>query len=643
MKKKRRMLSLRTKLLISVVGVVLLFLSFSTYFSIAQTGEIIKEQTDTYGTSMSRTLANFCIEDLLSWNYPALQLSIDYIGDQDKQILGIEIYHEGLVVADYLTDNDTEVGEKYKTPVIINTSLDNRELGAVVVYLSEEKYQDFLRKEIRLLLILSLVLLIGDTILSYLTVKLLILNPLKNITEGARIIGSGDFEHHINIQNQDEIGDLAQTINAMTVNLKASQNKIKGQTSNLKETKKALMNILEDTEIAKQKVEEEQNKTFAIISNLVDPVLVINNDLRLILVNPSAKKIFNIHDKDIGKKIMDCTDRSCTPRRLCLCDFHNILKVPYYSKVLKSNEKGYPTIEEIFVGSDNSKAEDLDTSKQKVYKVFTSPVIDERNILHGHMKIFYDLTKEKTVDRLKSEFISIAAHQLRTPSSGVKWALRMILDGELGDISKESKEYLKKAYSANNKMITLINDLLNVSRMESGKFIYELKKIDLSTLLKESIEDSKITAQERNIELKLKITCPESSIMIDEKKIKLSIHNLLTNAIKYSKDGGEVEINLTIDKDDKDYTHISVKDSGIGINEKDKKRLFSKFFRCENAIRLQTEGSGLGLFIVKNVIIAHKGQIWLESKINEGSTFHIKLPINLDEVNQKNLVNNKTK
>ena len=245
-KQKKRVLSLRVKLLTSVIGVVLLFLSFSTYFSIKQTGVIIKEQNSSFGNSMSRALADFCIEDLLSWNYPALQLSIDYIGEQDAQILGIKIFHKDSVVAEYVSRDYSlqelkELEEKYEALVVVVAHDEKRDLGKVQVFLSKEKYNDFLYKEIKLLLILGFVLLIGDTILSYLTVKMLILNPLRIIMKGTKIIGEGDFDHHIDINNNDEIGDLADEVNNMTRNLKNIKGKLTAQTKNLKDITNLLL------------------------------------------------------------------------------------------------------------------------------------------------------------------------------------------------------------------------------------------------------------------------------------------------------------------------------------------------------------------------------------------------------------------
>lgn len=638
MEKIRRFLSLRIKLLITVVGVVLLFLSISTYFSIKQTGQIIKDQIESYGNSMSKALADFCIEDLLSWNYPALQLYVDYIGEQDSQIKGIKIYHHDSIIAEYCSGEDNDEDSAFcapdlpgvfSAPVEIRLENETKRLGKVEVYLSKEKYQEFLNKQIRLLLILSFAMLIGDSVLSYWTVKLLMLNPLRDIYAGTKIIGDGNFNHKIELKNKDEIGDLANAINSMSEKLRFSHEKMTKQTSHLKEVQLKLMQTLNETRDAKEKIEEEQNKTFAMISNLVDPVIVIDNEQKIILVNPSAKRILGIREDEIGKKIKSlCDGRECIPKRLCLCDFRGLIKVEYKSKVIKLNNQKYPIIEELTIGDLSSKKK-LDAEINKVFKVLTSEVKDEKGNSFGHMKIFYDLTKEKIVDEMKSEFISIAAHQLRTPSSGVNWALKMILDGEMGKIPEEARQYLEKAAEANQQMVDLVKDLLNVSYIETGKFVYNFEKTNLATFIETIVEKSRIFASQSNITLIFsKPTTSIPEISLDQEKISLAIQNIINNAIKYSKEKGVVEISISYSSNNKaDGINILIKDQGIGISKKDQSNLFSKFYRGDNAKKLQTEGSGLGLFITKKVIEAHGGKILCQSEDDKGTVFTIKIPV----------------
>jgi signal transduction histidine kinase len=243
----------------------------------------------------------------------------------------------------------------------------------------------------------------------------------------------------------------------------------------------------------------------------------------------------------------------------------------------------------------------------------------------GTLVTLHDITREKLVERLKTEFVSLSAHQLRTPLSAIKWTLKMILDGDMGEINEEQKDLLRKTYNSNERMISLINDLLNVTRIEEGRYIYKKKLVDLSSLVKEIVKNYKEESKRRGLSFKFKAPkgkIPE--IKMDPDKIKLVITNLIDNAIRYTSEKGKVIVSLEKKKNNLEF---SVEDSGIGIPEDQQERLFSKFFRASNAVRTETEGSGLGLFICKNIIDAHNGEVWFESEQGKGSKFYFSLPI----------------
>lgn len=231
----------------------------------------------------------------------------------------------------------------------------------------------------------------------------------------------------------------------------------------------------------------------------------------------------------------------------------------------------------------------------------------------------------RELDRLKSDFISVAAHQLRTPLSGVKWVLKLLIDGDLGTINEDQKGMLKRGYETNEKMIQLVNDLLNVSRIENGKFGYSFEKNDFVKLIRTLVENAELASRERNINVGLDSRVGDSlEFMFDSEKLLIALQNLVDNAVKYTLPGGKVVI--TVERQG-DYVQVKVKDSGVGIPKEDLPKLFSKFFRAANVIHLQTDGSGLGLFIVKSIIIRHGGQIWVDSAEGEGTTFTVVVPM----------------
>lgn len=232
--------------------------------------------------------------------------------------------------------------------------------------------------------------------------------------------------------------------------------------------------------------------------------------------------------------------------------------------------------------------------------------------------------REQLVAQLKTEFISIAAHQLRTPLSSVKWILKMLLDGDFGLLSVRQREFVDKGYAANDRMIHLVNDLLDVSRIEEGRFGFDFSENDLVKFLKESVESFNEDAKRRSVKLSLNINEAVIKIIFDPQRLKMAVSNLLDNSIRYTQPGGTVDVST---KEEGDFVVVSVKDAGMGIPDTQKGRIFTKFFRGDNVIKMQTEGSGLGLYLVKNIIEKHGGKIWFDSTENKGTTFYFALPV----------------
>ncbi len=264
MKPIKKTFSLKVKLLGAVGLEVLFFLAIALALQIHQTGDIIKEQLQVYGNSMTIALADFSIENLLSHNYPALQLSVDYIGLQDPQILGIEVYHNQRRVATYVSDlvkDDKRedpatceiCGNVFVAPVVFDP-LDQpeRKLGEVKMYLSDEVYEDFLAVQIRLIWILGIFMLVGDIIASFWIIKVLILSPLRKVSKGAEIMGKGDLSYRINVSNKDEIGTLARTLNKLAGDLQGNYDRMRQQTEKLKESEAELQESKRSLEIKVQ-------------------------------------------------------------------------------------------------------------------------------------------------------------------------------------------------------------------------------------------------------------------------------------------------------------------------------------------------------------------------------------------------------
>lgn len=246
------------------------------------------------------------------------------------------------------------------------------------------------------------------------------------------------------------------------------------------------------------------------------------------------------------------------------------------------------------------------------------------NEMSQQLKIMIE--REKKISQMKSEFITLAAHQLRTPLSTIKWTMKTLMDGDLGELNGEQKKVLENSYQANENIIRLTKDLLDVVRIEEGMFNYNFEYADPLEAVEKTIEEQKIIAGKKNIGINFeKPAKPLPKIKIDAQKIRLAFGNILTNAVNYTLGGGSVDI--SIGRLNTDYIEIKVKDTGIGIPKDQMSRLFVKFSRGENAMRLQTEGSGLGLFIARNIIKSHGGEIRIESEEGKGTAVYLTLPL----------------
>lgn len=237
--------------------------------------------------------------------------------------------------------------------------------------------------------------------------------------------------------------------------------------------------------------------------------------------------------------------------------------------------------------------------------------------------------KLRRMAKIKSEFITMTVHQLRTPLAKVKWILYSAANGDLGSLNKEQKDALESAYNANQNMVNLLNDLLEMSKSEDVDLGYKFAKSSIGTVVEGTVKSFALAARQKKINLVLnKATDSIPEITMDSHKIGLAVGNLIDNAIKYTPEGGSVEVSL---ENLGDRVKVSVKDSGIGIPKEEQGKIFTEFFRAKNAASVKEDGTGLGLYIVKNIVKIHGGNIGFESEEGKGSVFHFTVPFRREE------------
>lgn len=365
------------------------------------------------------------------------------------------------------------------------------------------------------------------------------------------------------------------------------------------DVRSALLNVLSD-------LREANAKNEAILSSIADGVIVVDKNGLITLMNHSAEKLLGWKIKEaLGKKWFEVLKREDEQGNPVPSEKGAIGNAITGGTILPSLSNSY-----YYVRKDKIKFPVART---------VSPIIIKGKIV-GAVNVFRDVTYEKEIDKMKDEFMDIAAHDLRTPAAAIRGFISRVLDGDAGKISEKARDLLTEAYKGNIRMINLVDDFLIVSRFERGKIVIKLKTGDLSKTIDVSVNEFIGFAKEKGLSLNYKkLKLPP--VLFDEDKIMRVVNNLLENAIKFTDHGG-VTIWHTI-KEGEVVTHVT--DTGIGIPKKAQKLLFNKYYKVSEGVSIS--GLGLGLYICRLYVEGSNGKIWVKSEEGKGSTFSFTLPI----------------
>jgi PAS domain S-box-containing protein len=356
-----------------------------------------------------------------------------------------------------------------------------------------------------------------------------------------------------------------------------------------------------------------------LLSAIVDGVVLVGQDNTIHLFNPAASAISGWEvEEAIGldyRSVLVITDEHGTPYPPDLHPFTRALRT--HSTIKDS--KGL-----------------LSTKAGKLVPIslIVSPIIEDVNQMStGVLGVFRDITAEKMEENRRSEFVSTASHEMRTPIAAIEGYLALALNPKVATIDSRARNYLEKAHMATKHLSQLFVDLLTSAKAEDGRLASYPKVIELGEVLEQIAEAARFSAQNKGLEIKYvlsgtntvtgaKVIRPLFYVYVDPNRIREVIQNLVDNAIKYTAQGG-ITIALT---GDSSIVQVQIRDTGVGIPEEDIPHLFQKFYRVDNSMTRSVGGTGLGLFIAKKIIELYNGRIWVESQVGKGSTFFINLP-----------------
>ncbi len=447
----------------------------------------------------------------------------------------------------------------------------------------------------RILGIILLIIVPGCLLVILLMVRAV--KPISGLTEAVNRLALGDLSKRIDVRSRDEVGQLGRAFNNMADKLQEMylglEAKVKQKTAELAQKVR--------------EVETERAKDEAILGSIGEGMIVVDPYGQVVKINRPAMAMLGVTEQLIlGNRIT--------------------------KTIHVGDEQGKPLPDERRPGAlalqHGQKTEDLyqivrpDTMTSLV-SIIASPIVLQQTTL-GAIMIMRDVTKEKEVDRMKTEFISLASHQLRTPLSAIKWFAEMLVNGDAGALTDEQTEFAKNIAESTERMIDLVNSLLNISRIESGRIIVDPKPTDLQELVTGIINDLKAKTEQKQQNLIISVHKDLGKINLDPHLIGQVYLNFLTNAIKYTPKGGEISVFISR-KADQVVSQIT--DNGYGIPKAEQARMFQKFFRASNVSKVETDGTGLGMYLVKAIVESSGGKLWFESQEGKGTTFWFSLPM----------------
>lgn len=364
---------------------------------------------------------------------------------------------------------------------------------------------------------------------------------------------------------------------------------------------------LDSVEKEKKKLSDEKERVDAVIHNLAEGVMVVDKSGKVLLMNPAAEKLLGVKQADkVGKPVTE--------------DLKEDQLVSMTSGNLKDPESTSKKVEVI----------SLNDETKKVLQASTAVIENEDGQTVGMVSVLSDVTRQKQLEELKDKFVANVSHELRTPLVAIEKSLALILEKELGDVTPEQQKFLEIARRNIGRLSRLINDLLDVSKLEAGKMNLKHELVSVKDTVQPVLATLQTWAGDKKISLKMELSDEKMTIDADSDRLTQVLTNLAGNAMKFTPEGGTITIDAKEGSGDPQieggYIEIGVRDTGIGIAKEDQEKIFQKFEQVSLAQPQGVSSTGLGLTIVKEIVELHGGRIWVESTPGKGSRFAFRLP-----------------
>jgi PAS domain S-box-containing protein len=404
-----------------------------------------------------------------------------------------------------------------------------------------------------------------------------ILLPAEKLTRSVRSISSGQLNQKIDVNTDDEIGELSREFNKMTERLRMYEQ----------------MNI--------QQLIAEKKKSETIVESIADPIIVTDEHGMLVLMNQAAAAIFDVRGDDWrGKVVREVVGNQ---------SWAGMLELGGLKRIELEHR------DPLFAFTRN----DL----QLYFRPRQAHIVDEHGNIQGVVTLLQDVTRFKDLDRMKSEFIATVSHELRTPLTSLSMSIDILSQEVIGSVNQRQKDLLVAAKDDSERLRKLVKELLDLSKLESGK--YELKKelVDFRRLVADAVRPLRLPFEEKQIHLELNIPEHLPALSADSHQLTWVVTNLLSNALRFTDTSGKVQLTA---KEEKQGILVTVADTGHGIPQENLETIFDKFVQVKSSTETTPGSVGLGLAIAREVVEAHGGRIWVESQVGVGSTFFFTFP-----------------